>query len=225
MQIANADAIPLFFLMLKEADESDAAWGLALWYRLAADSLVNAHACKRADLFPFLLEWFAATHPAPGGAGGRQPTAGSGSALAPPSPRLQIRLAALMQVLAPHAMSMTDFRRLLQVMQPEALEGGTLWGVQLARLQTERSTAAADRKEALPVLSHTSLLAQKMLCRCDTHSCACCTVLIPQFPDFFGHPPNQGMLFSGWPRMPAPRRSSTSHRTLPPASYAEPRYP
>ena len=47
--------------MLQEASEADALWGLALWYRLTAESLPNATACKKAGLFPFLLGWFAAT--------------------------------------------------------------------------------------------------------------------------------------------------------------------
>jgi hypothetical protein len=62
----NKDAVPLFFLMLQEADESDTLWGLALWHRLAAESLVNATACKQAGLFPLLLAWFSASPHAPG---------------------------------------------------------------------------------------------------------------------------------------------------------------
>ena len=58
--MSNADAIPLFFLLLQEAELQDSTWGLAVWYRLVTGSLVNAHACHRAGLFPLLLSWLAA---------------------------------------------------------------------------------------------------------------------------------------------------------------------
>jgi hypothetical protein len=106
----------------------------------------------------------------------------------------QVRLAALLQLLAPHAMSAADFRRLFLVMQPHlpsdskaddtvgssskggAASGGGVatgvWAVQLAKLQIVGSESGngglrgtANDATQRPVLSHTSLLAQRLLCR------------------------------------------------------------
>ena len=98
-QVANHDAVPLFFLLLQEADAADAAWGLAVWYRLVATSLVNAHACHRAGLFPLLLQWLEGA-PAAAAAveDGESPRGPAETApTQPPDPRLQVRLALLLQ--------------------------------------------------------------------------------------------------------------------------------
>ena len=81
--------------MLQEADARDASWGFALWHRLTAHSLVNSHACRRAGLFPTLLERFAAA---------AQPSDAPGAPPPPPA-ALLVRLALLMQVRCP-ALSM-----------------------------------------------------------------------------------------------------------------------
>lgn len=118
MQVVNHDAVPLFFLLLQEADSADAAWGLAVWYRLVATSLVNAHACHRAGLFPLLLQWLEGApaaaqgdaaaengHAAAADDGASPKGAADASHDAPPAqprhPRLQVRLALLLQVRPP----------------------------------------------------------------------------------------------------------------------------
>jgi hypothetical protein len=198
--MANAEAIPLFFLLLREADLNDALWGLAVWYRLAVGSLVNAHACQRAGVFPLLLDWLTTTGPpcnefqtsrtaadAPTNhtADSEESTGGlSGFPMAEvmppvsaPHPRLQVRLSLLLQALAPHAMSAADFRRLLQLMLPQVTPEGSetegsgmdVWKVLLARLASSASGKWGERGAAaakVPVVTQTSLLAQKLLCRC-----------------------------------------------------------
>jgi hypothetical protein len=209
--MANAEAIPLFFLLLREADLNDALWGLAVWYRLAVGSLVNAHACQRAGVFPLLLDWLTTTGPpcnelqtsrtaadAPtnhtavseasrGGLSGFSEASRGGLSGFPmaevvplvsaPHPRLQVRLSLLLQALAPHAMSAADFRRLLQLMLPQVTPEGSktegsgmdVWKVLLARLASSASGKWGERGVAaakVPVVTQTSLLAQKLLCRC-----------------------------------------------------------
>jgi hypothetical protein len=93
-----------------------------------------------------------------------------------PHPRLQVRLALLLQALAPHAMSAADFRRLLQLMLPRfAAEASTaegsvmdVWKAPLARLTACVGGEGGQGAGEMPVVTHTSLLAQKLLCRYET---------------------------------------------------------
>ena len=62
-------------------------------------------------------------------------------------------------------MGMADFRRLLQLMQPcPPADGSGVWAAQLARLQSTGGGESAAKP--LPELPPTSLLAQRLLCRC-----------------------------------------------------------
>jgi len=64
-QVANADAIELFFNVLQYAAEADALWGLAVFHRLTRASMANLAAAASTGLGRVLIEWFARPGTAP----------------------------------------------------------------------------------------------------------------------------------------------------------------
>ena len=45
--VRNAEAVPLFFHFLRQADEALQSWGLSAWLSLVAGNMPNLSACDR----------------------------------------------------------------------------------------------------------------------------------------------------------------------------------
>ena len=103
MQVANADAIELFFNVLQQASEADMLWGLAVWFRLVQGSMANVAACASVGLAKLLIDWFAASSE---------------------HPLVQIRIALVLQHVAAHNVTGSELRALFRMMQPRAGAGG-----------------------------------------------------------------------------------------------------
>ena len=134
--IANSEAVPLYFGLLRQARQDDQLWGLAAWQELLLlGGLPACLQCERAGLNPLLIDWLAATTAAP--AGGKaapeeeagQVAPGAGQLVASGRQRrgseqgwegqlLQRQLASLLRLTGSYSCSGAELRALLALLLP-----------------------------------------------------------------------------------------------------------
>ncbi|KAK9824084.1 hypothetical protein WJX72_007613 [[Myrmecia] bisecta] len=97
--VANADAVPLFFKSLREAEPAVQEWGLGVWGRLLQGSMANLAACDGSGVNGMLVDWFAASADDLG---------------------LQTHIAALLQITGAYSISGRDLRAIFALLRKDA---------------------------------------------------------------------------------------------------------